>query len=488
MRLLRDRGWLVAATAVLAFGSTRGDVVTFESATFVGYDNKAIIPASKAIFRDFIFQSNPLVLVHQVYLNWYISDKEQSRIFSWPESANDQPSSSSTTVKDRIDTRGRVLPRREPEWGYQPLITASPRRSLETRQSGQSGELDVAPALGRGTIKLKGEFFDPGASKPPLEVPLYFELVWQRVNGAERGASYSRFFTFYDGEVPSPYLLHHDLYLDDKNRFFNETLFPTDGLPTSGTAQPSPTSTSHDAFANSSGLGSEGDNSPVGQPTTSTTTSTTTAAGGGGGGGSGLARGAVIGIAVGVGVVALGAAFALAFFLIRRRQKRRDAAPSASLLPAAGAPRPGAAPADDLLAEKEAGNGVDVSPHSPYSDDGTGTGTGAPAHATPGPSGIAAPVPVLAPIPVPAAAAAAGAGAAAVAGAGAERSFTPYSDRRSARTGSVAATEAEAATPRALPTPYRHLVEEGMTAEEIRRLEEEERELDAAIEQAQRRS
>ena len=56
------------------------------------------------------------------------------------------------------------------------------------------------------------------------------------------------------------------------------------------------------------------------------------------------------------------------------------------------------------------------------------------------------------------------------------------------------ASETDISWGRGAPTPtsviasrYAHLVEEGMTEEEIRRLEEEERQLDAAIENAGRR-
>ncbi|TGJ78595.1 hypothetical protein E0Z10_g10173 [Xylaria hypoxylon] len=85
--------------------------------------------------------------------------------------------------------------------------------------------------------------------------------------------------------------------------------------------------------------------------------------------------------------------------------------------------------------------------------------------------------------------------------------YAPYSDRSTTsptprhRSTSAAATAAAASTSetdlnwsQGAPTPmsviasrYAHLVEEGMTEGEIRRLEEEERQLDAAIEHAGRR-
>jgi hypothetical protein len=161
------------------------------------------------------------------------------------------------------------------------------------------------------------------------------------------------------------------------------------------------------------------------------------------------------------------------------------------------------------MAEKEASADVDVTPHSPYSDDGAPGGSGT------GPnSGGAYPDSTAAAHGDGAAAAAVAAGAMAAPNLShlqdPPRSFTPYSDRPSV--GGTAATAAgtpslrapslaqtdEArvsvpspipgrATPRGLTTPYAHLVEEGMTEDEIRRLEDEERQLDAAIEQAGRR-
>ncbi|KAK4128354.1 hypothetical protein N657DRAFT_667635 [Parathielavia appendiculata] len=201
----------------------------------------------------------------------------------------------------------------------------------------------------------------------------------------------------------------------------------------------------------------------------------------------GLAQGAVIGIAVACSAIGLLLVCGLVWYLLRRRQQNKAMHPG----PAYGSGNR----ADELMAEKEAAADVDVSPHSPYSDDGA---RGA------GPSGTYQNGAVHGD--------SVAAGAAAVEAAAhprslqdAPRSFTPYSDRPGAaaagtpgvRAASVAPTDEPQvsvpsatpgrATPRALATPIAHLVEEGMTEEEIRRLEEEERQLDAAIEQAGRR-
>jgi hypothetical protein len=159
------------------------------------------------------------------------------------------------------------------------------------------------------------------------------------------------------------------------------------------------------------------------------------------------------------------------------------------------------------MAEKEASADVDVSPHSPYSDEGASAG---------GVGGGGGGVGTGSGSVVGGEAVATGAAGAAASFSSRQhlqdppRSFTPYSDRPSAaggaagsagtpsvRAASMAQTDEARisvpspipgrATPRALTTPYAHLVEDGMTEDEIRRLEEEERQLDAAIEQAGRR-
>ncbi|KAL2182678.1 hypothetical protein L209DRAFT_815197 [Thermothelomyces heterothallicus CBS 203.75] len=205
-------------------------------------------------------------------------------------------------------------------------------------------------------------------------------------------------------------------------------------------------------------------------------------------GGGGLARGAVIGIAVGCGVAGLLIVLGLAWYLLRRRQRKK-------VLQSVDSPYGSGTRGEELMAEKEAAADVDVSPHSPYSDDGVSRA--GPGGTYPGEAAVAADAAPTAPhhshLQDPL------------------RSFTPYSDRPSTaaaaagpaagtpsiRAASLAQTDDARvsapspvpgrATPRALTTPYAHLVEEGMTEEEIRRLEEEERQLDAAIEQAARR-
>ncbi|KAK3362886.1 hypothetical protein B0T25DRAFT_21646 [Lasiosphaeria hispida] len=231
------------------------------------------------------------------------------------------------------------------------------------------------------------------------------------------------------------------------------------------------------------------------QSPTSTSTSAPTSGVAESSGSGGLSTGAIAGIAVGCALVGLALIGGLLWFFLRRRQQSKD--------PASLAFGPSRSRTDELMAEKEANAGVDVSPHSPYSDDGTGLGgvpydrhdTGSLHHVANG----------VAPTAATAAAAAAIAStnsnsshyaASSVAplqqARDAARSFTPYSDRASGggpgspstRAGSVVHADGGRSTPHGVAQQYAHLVEEGMTPEEIQRLEEEERQLDAAIEQA----
>lgn len=309
---------------------------------------------------------------------------------------------------------------------------------------------------------------------------LFFEATWAD------GQSYSRAFTMFNTFEGVPYSQAHE-----SQDYFN--LAPA--RPESGTPVPGANDEIPDTAGETPSQGTQGSANGGKLPTPGDDTAEDGSAEGSPGG---LSQGAIIGIAVGCGVVGLLIIAALVWYLLRRRQQKKALLPVDSAYSSANR-------ADELMAEKEANADVDVSPHSPYSDDGASGGGGGGA----GPSGAYQ-----------------GGGEAVAAGAAGgaasfssrqhlqdpPRSFTPYSDRPSAgagaggavgagtpsvRAASLAQTdEARAsvpspipgrATPRGLTTPYAHLVEEGMTEEEIRRLEEEERQLDAAIEQAGRR-
>ncbi|KAI0838830.1 hypothetical protein F5Y06DRAFT_286812 [Hypoxylon sp. FL0890] len=201
---------------------------------------------------------------------------------------------------------------------------------------------------------------------------------------------------------------------------------------------------------------------PLASATTASTTATSaaetsaplTADASNNGGGNGLSKGAIIGIAVGCAVAGLLIiAFIVWFFFFRKRNKRD---------------RGGADFGTDsgirtMMADKEAA-AVSESPRSAYPDDGGRL------HDPRGDNDSYAPYSdrgISPPPPPPGAA------------------FTSNSQTDLASLGRASTTRA--GTPQ-FQSRYAHLIEEGMTEEEIRRLEEEERHLDAAIEDAGRNS
>lgn len=138
---------------------------------------------------------------------------------------------------------------------------------------------------------------------------------------------------------------------------------------------------------------------------------------------TGLSKGAKAGIGVGVSLGTLLLIGLAVFFFLRHRRRRRAAASAATLTPA-----------NDYIRDKETHAAqVAESPHSPASDDDR--------------------------------------------------------PRDSALVGDPSSPVAPTPTSgtREVPHSVAHLVEEGMTEDQIRRLEEEERALDQAIEQAGRR-
>lgn len=185
--------------------------------------------------------------------------------------------------------------------------------------------------------------------------------------------------------------------------------------------------------------------------------------GGGGGGGGGLSTGAIAGIAVAGAVIFLALIGGLIFFLLRRRRRSKargqygNPPTSTTFIPAG---------------DKEV-HQVTESPHSTYSNDQQ--------------------------VPLSNLAAAGGPSSR---DAGAhhhhhhhhhdddDAGYAPYRDddagAESPATGGRA--DSGAGTPRGVSRSVAHLVEDGMTEDEIRRLEEEERQLDDAIQRHGRRS
>ncbi|KAH6898464.1 hypothetical protein B0T10DRAFT_555779 [Thelonectria olida] len=153
--------------------------------------------------------------------------------------------------------------------------------------------------------------------------------------------------------------------------------------------------------------------------------------------GGGIGTGAIVGIVVGVvgGLLLIGA---VAFFILRKRRQKKSAAGY-----------DGADPANTYMVDKETQGRATDSPNSPYTDENQ-TRSVPMEHVTRDepPAGIA-------------------------------RTSTSLSQGRGGTSG--------AQTPQGVSSNVAHLVEDGMTADEIRRLEEEERQLDDEIERAARR-
>ncbi|KAH6998144.1 hypothetical protein BKA56DRAFT_664765 [Ilyonectria sp. MPI-CAGE-AT-0026] len=161
------------------------------------------------------------------------------------------------------------------------------------------------------------------------------------------------------------------------------------------------------------------------------------------GGGGGLATGAIAGIAVGaiIGAIIIGA---MIWFFLRKRRQNKKLAGGYTATDSGNA----------YIVDKETHGRTTDSPNSPYSDE-NGTHNIAI-------ESTARDEPDIAPV---------------------ERGLP-----RTSTGGSQGGRSASGAqTPQGVSTNVAHLVEDGMTADEIRRLEEEERQLDDEIERAARR-
>jgi len=371
-----------------------------------------------------------------------------------------------------------------------------------------------------------------------VEIPNIYDLLkyqtkvmFFEVALVGEGYTYSRIFTVVESQAIAEALPSTDKFYDDK---------PSRNYSTTGIARPiEPSTTKSISEATGPTLASSimslpGDSDPtipVSQPTSFTEAAVRSP--------SGLSNGAIAGIAVACGVVLLALIAALVWLILRRRQQNKASG-------GAGAYGLDRSRTDELIAEKEAGASADHSPHSPYSDDGVaGNGGGHDMHTYPsngpvggdgvmmgapgvGAAGAATMMPAHPPSQDPLLHQQQHDQA---------HSYTAYSDHmshdggapsigggnavamgspRSTHAASIAHSEAPTtatgvlppvindgrrgsgsiisgtaspvpggrATPHVVSAQYAHLVEEGMTEEEIRRLEDEERALDAAIEQA----
>ncbi|KAF5709210.1 hypothetical protein FMUND_10223 [Fusarium mundagurra] len=162
---------------------------------------------------------------------------------------------------------------------------------------------------------------------------------------------------------------------------------------------------------------------------------------GSGGGGGGLSTGATAGIAVGAVIGGLLIIGALVWFFLRRRRRSKKAGDEYVTQ-------------QTYAVDKETHGRATDSPNSPYSDEN---------HMQPVALGSLDRDRGVAPTPPPGAV---------------PRSSIGSHDR---------AAHSGAQTPQGMSSNVAHLVEDGMTVDEIRRLEEEERQLDDEIERAARR-
>lgn len=178
--------------------------------------------------------------------------------------------------------------------------------------------------------------------------------------------------------------------------------------------------------------------------------------GSGGSSGGGLSAGAIAGIAVGGGIAFILIVAGLVWFLLRRRRQNKQEAAYA----------PKQKPSNAFMEDKDmhVQHAVD-SPRSPNSEDGQAPHIGAAPVSSHGHGGTEH-------------------------GVTDDAGHTPYQPSTAGTRGDVPGTAdhdgSRTETPQGVSRAVAHLVEEGMTADEIRHLEEEERQLDAEIERAGR--
>ncbi|KIH89652.1 hypothetical protein SPBR_07040 [Sporothrix brasiliensis 5110] len=350
-----------------------------------------------------------------------------------------------------------------------------------------------------GTVTLvdSGTLFDNHLDGSPL----FFEITWTQEGGVE-GSSFSRTFTY----VSSTAIISTVLpYYTNTNPIFVESRIG--GSQTAAVAKTVTSTTSQPTATNGNGSMS---GPTLGGGSTST--------------GSGISKGAIAGIVVGA-VAAIAIIAALVFFFLRRHSRNRNRAANqaynSALLSGSVEPYRGAGPGPDLggpgpnmhpttmhdgmgsgtainLMEKDAvvagaagvgaagvagrfaGPDTPNSPHSPYTDDDNSTPQIIPTRPVPtsssaGASAAASPTvraaqnatPAVSPVAASAQPVTPVAPVGAGAGAGADAGTSSATAAQPALRGQVAA-----------------LIEDHMTPEDVARLEAEERELDADIENA----
>ncbi|KAK3354110.1 hypothetical protein B0H65DRAFT_646 [Neurospora tetraspora] len=512
MRIVAVKSWLLAALSLGRPAASQaaiqhGDVVTFDP--YQGFTDQITTEKKQAV----------------------ISPPNVNAVFKWNIIGTDDVKIKAVTLYF-TPTKADLTTNPKPLGSGYPAIDGTlvlsvrderiPSKTADISDPlASSIDLIVTSNSTEGTVKIKNiwNLIDPPTAATGKL--LYFEAAW--MTDGKTGKSYSRFFKVLNNEDQRLAALE-DPVLQNATSVLPEEV-GQDSSGTTGTSKPiGPTSTNSGATL-ATPTNSSGEIISTEKPLSSKSK-------------KGLSIGAIVGIAIACGLLGLALIGGIVFFCLRRRQKQNALGSGTSRgVPyggfASGGGRNGG---DELMAEKEANAGVihDVTnaPHSPYSDDGhnhqqhpmgmggagannrnSGSvvipniiGSGVSPHVVlPGVDGRLE-----------------GDGGSPVSNAPSHhmqqqqiqhdhqsgRSYTMYTDHQSggggggspttlhSGGGAPSLTHGGAGTEsnrgslisqqqqgRSLSTPYAHLVEEGMTEEEIRRLEEEERQLDAAIEQ-----
>ncbi|KAK3383858.1 hypothetical protein B0T24DRAFT_662297 [Lasiosphaeria ovina] len=508
MRISAGRAWLLAA---LCLGTANGDVVEFQEASFTGSDpanpQKAIFSLTDdtaAISKNFSWLS-PGIRINEIRL-FYIDDSNLEKQIG---NGTANPAASQAIGSGNAGGPGATPERRQ--------FTGTDNGIPLTVDSTENG----------GVV-----FFTNQTNILAIQsVALYFEAVWP--NGD--GKSYSRAFTFVDvGRADLLGKAQQNPILADPNPHRTEvnTTLTTGIAPIAGTT----TGTSSTATSTSTST------------TTAVAVPEADKPGGGSGGGLSIGAIVGTAVGAGVAGLAIIAGIILLILRRRRRQQSRLALGSAADPYGTDRHHRPENLIMSEKEEASAGVDVDGSPHSPYSDDGVAVAAGGGVTGTPYHEASLHQTPPTTIIPPVAAAPGATPVAPVVVHRRhpaaqqqqqqlllqqqhqqqqqqhqqqhpssptppdqSSRSYTLYSDRPTAsRLGSSSPQTATAVittaadettttttrsamtspvppgrvTPHGVSAQYAHLVEEGMTEDELHRLEEEERQLDAAIEQS----
>ena len=317
------------------------------------------------------------------------------------------------------------------------------RRQGPTGTIGGDGEQSFFPSLRSDSTGLELELFNTGTLEDAINEVFSIMISWQKPGSSFEGHTYSPFFSVMDSDEDRD---EKEKELRDNIKTFGDraqdgyetTFSPNDELPTWDGKPQREDSVRTGSETGATSVSKDGDDSNGGS---------------GGGGGGGLAPGAIAGIAVGA-FVFLCLIAGLAWFLLRRRRNSKPRAGGYS------------DPSRNVASNAYIVDKIDTSgqsPHSPYSDDGQEQNTPLDpnTHRNYSSPGTAQPF--------------------------RDDSHLPSQQR------SVGGQEGDGAgsPPRqrseSAARDYSHLVEDGMTQDDIRRLEEEERQLDDEIERAGRR-